>query len=84
MDEIKTQVTELLARVCGEPLICGDDSFELLDSGLLDSLAMITLLAELEDTLGVEIPPSQVSRECWRTPKSIVALVVKTKELTDF
>lgn len=84
MDELKIQVTELLARVCGEDLICSDDSLELLDSGLLDSLAMMTLLAELEDTLGVEIQPSQINRECWRTPKSIVALVVKSKELTDF
>ncbi len=84
MDELNVQVTELLARVCAEPLIRCDDSLELLDSGLLDSLAMITLLTELEDTLGIEIQPSQVSRECWRTPKSIVALVAKTKELTRF
>ncbi len=75
MDEMNAQVQGILARVCGEDAIRCDDTIELLDSGLLDSLALITLLTEFEDELGIEIQPSQVSRECWRTPRSIIKLI---------
>ncbi len=71
----KDELILLLARVCG----CaagelGEDT-ELLDSGLLDSLAMITLLGELEDRFGIELQPSRIGRENWKTPRSIERLV---------
>ena len=42
-------------------------------TGLLDSLAFITLLEGLED-LGITLQPTQIDRACFRTPEGILAL----------
>jgi acyl carrier protein len=70
--ELETQVRELIAAACGtrESLEPGTD---LLERGLLDSLGLITLLEDLED-LGIEIQPTQVPREAFRTVDGILAL----------
>lgn len=70
--ELETQVQELIAAACGtrEALEPGTD---LLERGLLDSLGLITLLEDLED-LGIEIQPTQVPREAFRTVDGILAL----------
>ncbi|WP_186567609.1 phosphopantetheine-binding protein [Lawsonibacter celer] len=70
--ELETQVRELIAAACGtrEALEPGTD---LLERGLLDSLGLITLLEDLED-LGIEIQPTQVPREAFRTVDGILAL----------
>lgn len=70
--EFETQVRELIAAACGtrESLEPGTD---LLERGLLDSLGLITLLEDLED-LGIEIQPTQVPREAFRTVDGILAL----------
>ncbi|MFA9380855.1 MAG: D-alanine--poly(phosphoribitol) ligase subunit 2 [Acetanaerobacterium sp.] len=75
MKEVREEVLDILARVCGEEEIRRNDAIDLLDTQLLDSLALISLLGELEDRLGIELQPSRVSRESLRTPNSIVALV---------
>ena len=70
--ELETQVRELIAAACGtrEALEPGTD---LLERGMLDSLGLITLLEDLED-LGIEIQPTQVPREAFRTVDGILAL----------
>lgn len=70
--ELETQVRELITAACGtrEALEPGTD---LLERGLLDSLGLITLLEDLED-LGIEIQPTQVPREAFRTVDGILAL----------
>lgn len=47
---------------------------ELLDSGLLDSLAMIELFNELED-IGIELQPTKIKREQLRNAKLITDLI---------
>ena len=70
--ELEPQVRELIAAACGtrESLEPGTD---LLERGMLDSLGLITLLEDLED-LGIEIQPTQVPREAFRTVDGILAL----------
>ena len=69
---LKQAVCELLAQVCPseQALRPGTD---LLESGALDSLALIQLLEGLED-MGYEISPTQVDRNAFRTPEGITAL----------
>ena len=44
---------------------------DLLERGLLDSLALITLLEGLEDR-GIELIPTQLPKETFRTAESIL------------
>lgn len=63
------RVLNILNNICDSSGTILADT-ELLDSGLLDSLAMIEFFNELED-IGMEIQPTKISREQLRTAKSI-------------
>lgn len=62
-------VKEILLRVCGPEAIAPD--VDLIDSGLLDSLAVIELLSALED-IGVEIQLTEIGWDAFRTVEGIV------------
>ncbi len=66
-------VRRLLAEVCGDEE-AGREGVDLIESGLLDSLALIDLFARLEDE-GIELYPTRIDRECLRTAEGIEALV---------
>ena len=67
------EVLKILNYICeaDEPIL---SDTELLDSGLLDSLAMIDLFNELED-IGVEIQPTKIEMGQLRTAKLIANFI---------
>ncbi|MFA5657744.1 MAG: phosphopantetheine-binding protein, partial [Oscillospiraceae bacterium] len=73
------KVLKILDYVCdsAEPLKVDT---ELLDSGLLDSLAMIELFNELED-VGINLQPTMMDRESFRTPAAISTEIERFLEL---
>lgn len=66
-------VKKILYEICEDENVYNPD-FDLIESGLLDSFAMIELFAKLEDE-GVEIQPTRIDREKLRTPRGIEELV---------
>mgnify|MGYP004650707189 CR=1 FL=1 len=66
-------VSKILFDICEDENVYNPD-FDLIDSGLLDSLAFIELFSALEDQ-GVVIQPTRIDRELLRTPGSIQKLV---------
>lgn len=71
-------VKKILYEICEDENVCNSD-FDLIESGLLDSLAMIELFTKLEDE-GVEIQPTRIDRKKLRTPRGIEEIVnEKTK-----
>lgn len=61
-------VREILLNVCGPEAL--EPNVDLLESGLLDSLAMIELLEALAD-IGVEIQPTEIEKDCFCTVENI-------------
>lgn len=47
----------------------------LFESGLLDSMATVQLVMELEEKCQVSIPISEFNRKEWETPSKIIAKV---------
>ncbi len=71
-------VKKILYEICEDENVYNSD-FDLIESGLLDSLAMIELFTKLEDE-GVEIQPTRIDRKKLRTPRGIEEIVnEKTK-----
>lgn len=66
-------VTKILYEICEDEAVF-DPNCELIESGLLDSLAMIELFSRLEDE-GVTLHPTRIDRERLKTPRSIAKLV---------
>lgn len=73
MERDALNVKDLLYEVTEDRRVYRDDT-ELLDSGILDSLAFMELFTRLED-YGVEIYPTRIDRERLRTVKSVEELV---------
>lgn len=48
---------------------------ELYDEDLLDSLGTVELMVALGKKFGIPIPPSQVNRQMWSTPRKIIAYI---------
>lgn len=66
-------ILNLIVSACGTPRAL-EENVDLIESGLMDSLARITLFEGLED-LGVELSPTQLSPDALRSARSILAAV---------
>ena len=66
-------ISKLLFELCGDKNVYNPD-FDLIDSGLLDSLMFIELFSELEEQ-GIVLYPTRINRQLLRTPRAIQKLV---------
>lgn len=66
-------VKKLLYEICDDERVLDPDT-ELLESGILDSLAFIEFFSCLEDA-GLPLQPTQVDRSRLRTPGQIEELI---------
>ncbi len=73
--ELEQKVRRILVDACGSEEVL-QQGIDLLDSGLLDSLGLISLLDGLED-IGIVIQPTQVDRNEFRTLEGIFNLCKK-------
>ena len=73
--EIETKVLDILADICEDDCVRGDRDLQLFENDLLDSLAVVELLVALEESFGLVLSPSEITREDICTPAKIIALV---------
>lgn len=72
MSTIET-VTSLLEEFC--PGVDLDSCTTLIDDHILGSLTMVAMIAELEDTFDVAIPPVEIVADNFNSATAIAALV---------
>ena len=70
---MKEQIIDIIKKVTGYDEL--SDDIDLLEEDVIDSLAFIELITELEDAFNIEIQPTQVPGDTWRSIDSIVKLV---------
>jgi len=68
---VKEEVIDILNTIIGEDISdqMDDDFFE---SGLLDSMATVELLLDLEGKFDIQAPVSEFDRNEWNTPNKVV------------
>jgi len=52
----------------------------LIDDGVIDSFDIITLIAEIDDRIGVTIPPEELIPENFNSYKAISALIARLED----
>lgn len=72
-------ISKLLYDICNDEHVFEDD-FDLIESGLLDSFAIIELFSKLED-YGILIHPTRIDRNSLRTPASIKKMIEENNKL---
>ena len=67
-------VLDILNDLTGEDL--SDQMDEIIfDNGLMDSMASVQMLLNLQEKFDIDVPVSEFNREEWDTPNKIVAKV---------
>lgn len=69
---MKEKISKIIKELTGFEEI---ENVDLIENNILDSLAFIELISELEDEFDIEIQPTQVSSDTWRSLDNIVDLV---------
>ena len=76
---MEEQILTILEDITGTDEIRENRELDLFGEGLLDSLASVQLLVELDGQLDVQVPVSEFDREQWGTPNKIIAQVQELK-----
>lgn len=73
--EMKNSIVSIVADSVDE--ISDDTSFDLREAGMLDSLAMMNIMASLEDEFDIEFKPSDMKKENFLSVDTMCDLVQK-------
>ena len=71
------ELMEVLAAL--KPEIDFEREKELIDDGLLESFDVITLIAEIEDQFGIEVPAEEIMPENFNSAKDMWRLLEQLK-----
>lgn len=72
---MEESIFNILEEITGTDEVRDNPDVNLFDEGLMDSLATVQLLVELEGQLAVQVPVSEFDRDQWSTPNKIIAQV---------
>lgn len=72
--DTKQGVLDILNDLTGENLSDQMDE-NIFDNGLMDSMASVQMLLNLQEKFDIDVPVSEFNREEWDTPNKIVAKV---------
>jgi len=69
---MEERVIDILESICGSDEVKDDKDVNLFETGLLDSLGVTELLIQIEEELGIDIAPTEVTRDDIETPNKII------------
>lgn len=69
---MENTILDILVDITANEELKENRDLDLFENGLLDSLATVQLLVEIEAQLGVSVPVSEFTREQWQTPNQII------------
>lgn len=76
---MEEKIIEIIENLTGYDKLKENVDIDLLENEILDSLAFIELMTILEEKFNIEIQPTQVEPNTWRSVKKIAELVEKLK-----
>ncbi|MBA1392312.1 D-alanine--poly(phosphoribitol) ligase subunit DltC [Lactobacillus sp. XV13L] len=76
--DIKKEVLAILQDLTGEDLATKMDE-NIFANGLMDSMASVQMLLNLQEKFAIDVPVSEFDRTEWDTPSKIVAKVENLK-----
>ncbi|CAJ1202772.1 D-alanine--poly(phosphoribitol) ligase subunit DltC [Companilactobacillus nantensis] len=75
MDEIKTKIVDILKDVTGLDDAGQNADQDLFKDGVLDSMATVEVLVNLQDEFDITVPVSEFDRSQWSTVNKIAQQV---------
>ena len=72
---MEEKIIEIIENLTGYTKLKENRDIDLLENEILDSLAFIELISTLEENFDIEIQPTQIEPNTWRSIKKISDLV---------
>ncbi len=76
---MEEKIIEIIEDLTGFKELKENKDIDLLENEILDSLAFLELITALEEEFDVEIQPTQVNPNTWRSVKKITELIENIK-----
>ena len=76
---MKDEVLKIFIEVTGEEDIAEDLDLNLFEAGLLDSLAIIEVLLQIEENIGIKLQPTDLERDDMSTVNKMTAFLENRK-----
>ncbi|EUJ21433.1 D-alanine--poly(phosphoribitol) ligase subunit DltC [Listeria aquatica] len=68
----RDEVLDILEEITESEEVKENTDVQLFEEGLLDSMATVQLLVEIENNLDITVPVSEFERDDWATPEMII------------
>lgn len=75
---MEEKIIEIIVNLTGFNELKENKDIDLIENEILDSLAFIELITALEEEFNIEIQPTQVNPDIWRSVEKITELVKKS------
>lgn len=72
---MKEEIIQIIIKLTGYEDLSNNLDVDLIEEDILDSLSFIELITELEEKFDIEIQPTQVSSNTWRSVDNIVEML---------
>jgi D-alanine--poly(phosphoribitol) ligase subunit 2 len=72
---MKEKIIEIIIKLTGYEELKENENIDLIENDILDSLSFIELIAELEEEFNIEIQPTQIPSDVWRSIDNINKMV---------
>ena len=76
---MEDKVIDIIVEISENEEVRDNLEIDLIQNEILDSLGFINLISRLEDEFDIEIQPTQVKPETWRSIGSIVEMIKSYK-----
>ena len=74
-DRVREFVIKAIEKKARLPAGCDVDTFNYIDSGHVDSIAIVRFILELEEKFGIDIPTEAVESAAFRTIGGLVGII---------
>ena len=75
--KMKEKIIDIIVRLTDCEDLRNNSNVDLIEENILDSLAFIELISELENEFNIEIQPTQIPKNTWNNVDNIVQMVMK-------
>lgn len=74
---MEEKLLEILEQICEDKIVREDPDLDLVEEGLIDSIAVVELIVAIEEKFGVVLPPSEYEKEDWSTVHKIEKILLE-------
>ncbi len=74
---MEEKLLTILERICDDDVVREDLELDLVEEGLMDSIAVVELIVAIEEEFGITLSPTEYEKEDWSTVRKIEKILME-------